>query len=141
MSDVLVLPAVAKNVLYQCKKCDAERYHRVLAHTSETSAKIECEICGSKKTFKLTKPKSAAKKKTTASAKKRASKTVAPSTWAELNERANTDKAVDYNFKNTYEANTVLDHKKFGIGFIIKVEGQKMEVVFQDQIRQLIHGR
>ena len=62
MSDVLVLPAVAKNVLYQCKKCDAERYHRVLAHTSETSAKIECEICGSKKTFKLTKPKSAAKK-------------------------------------------------------------------------------
>ena len=66
---------------------------------------------------------------------------MAPSTWAELNERANTDKAVDYNFKNTYEANTVLDHKKFGIGFIIKVEGQKMEVVFQDQIRQLIHGR
>ena len=142
MSELSVLPPVAKSVLYACKKCEAERYHRVLAHTSDTSAKIECEICGSKKTFKLVtaKPKTA-RKKATATTKKRASKTIAPSLWVELNEKFGSAGALDYSFKTTFEANTILNHVKFGIGYITKVEGQKMEVVFQDQVRQLVHGR
>lgn len=143
MSDLSVLPPVAKNVLYPCKKCEAERYHRVLAHTSDTSAKIECEICGSKKTFKLNTKKPSASKRAKASttAKKRASKTLAPTLWVELNEKFGSDNAQDYNFRTSFEANTILNHTKFGIGYITKVEGQKMEVVFQDQVRQLVHGR
>lgn len=141
MSDMSVLPPVAKSVLYACKKCEAERYHRVLAHKTETSAKIECEICGSKKTYSLKKKTTTAKKKTSATTKKRASKTIAPTLWADLNEKFGSKDAQSYNFKNTYEANTILDHAKFGIGYITKVEGQKMEVVFQDQVRQMVHGR
>lgn len=141
MSDLSVLPPVAKSVLYACKKCEAERYHRVLAHTTSSSAKIECEICGSKKTFKLASKKAATKKKATATTKKRASKTIAPSLWVELNEKFGSGGAVSYSFKTTYEPNTILDHAKFGIGYIVRVEGQRMEVVFQDQVRQMVHGR
>lgn len=141
MSDINVLPPVAKSVLYACKKCEAERYHRVLAHKTEKSARIECEICGSKKTYSIAKKKAAAKKKTTAATKKRASKTIAPTLWADLNEKFGSKDAQSYNFKNTYEANTILDHTKFGIGYITKVEAQRMEVVFQDQVRQMVHSR
>ena len=141
MSELSVLPGVAKNVLYACKKCEAERYHRVLAHTSETSAKIECEICGSKKTFKLNTKKPSTRKKASATTKKRASKTIAPTLWIELNEKFGSSGALDYNFKTAFEANTILNHAKFGIGYITKVEGQRIEVVFQDQVRQLVHAR
>ena len=55
--DDLVLPPVAKNISYYCKKCDSERYHKVIAHTSSIAAKLECEVCKSKKTYKITEPK------------------------------------------------------------------------------------
>ena len=47
------LPAVASNFHTDCKKCGQERYHRVLAHPTPTTAKLECEVCHSKKTYKL----------------------------------------------------------------------------------------
>ena len=61
------LPAVAKSIFVPCKKCAEDRYHTVIAHTSSTSAKLKCEVCGSSKAFKIggkaktTKPKAAAK--------------------------------------------------------------------------------
>ena len=51
----LILPPVAKSFYTFCKKCDVDRYHMVLAHTSSTTAKIECEVCHSRKTYSLPK--------------------------------------------------------------------------------------
>ncbi|MGE5084935.1 MAG: hypothetical protein ACM3MG_01440, partial [Bacillota bacterium] len=66
------LPPVAKSFFAFCKKCDADRYHVVLAHTSATSAKIKCEICGSQKTYSLPKTQTKTGKPLTgAAAKKR----------------------------------------------------------------------
>lgn len=142
MSTILTsLPPVAKNMLYMCKKCDAERYHRVLAHTTLTKAKIECEICGSKKTFNLDTQKKKAATKTTAATRKRVSKSVAPTMWEELNKKYGKSTAIPYNFKTKFEVNSSIDHTKFGLGFVTKVEGKKMEVVFQDSVRQMVHSR
>ena len=58
MTTDAALPPVAKSLFTFCKKCNADRYHRVLAHTSTSKAKIECEICKSKKTY--TAPKAGA---------------------------------------------------------------------------------
>ncbi|MCB0363652.1 MAG: hypothetical protein KDD35_13075, partial [Bdellovibrionales bacterium] len=68
MEDLMTLPEVAKRVFLDCKKCDSGRYHIVLAHTSKTSAKVECEVCKSKKTFKLGKAKKSAPSKKSKSA-------------------------------------------------------------------------
>ena len=47
------LPDVAKSVYYQCNKCDRERYFKVLSHSSETEARVECEVCGAKRKYKV----------------------------------------------------------------------------------------
>lgn len=140
MSEVLTaLPAVAKSVFTECKKCGAERYHTVLAHKSETSAKVKCEICGAQKTFTLPKPGKAKKvgARTRATTAKKNSHN---DEYQSLLSGSATD-AVAYTMKGKFEVNQKLQHPKFGVGFIRTVFTDKIEVVFADEVKSLIHNR
>ena len=143
---VSTLPAVAKSIFAFCKKCDADRYHVVLAHTSATSAKIKCEICGSQKAFSLPKAQTRTGKPLSGAAAKKREQTVNSRKSSHRNEydmlMAN-EKAqtLPYNMKGKFEKNTKLEHPKFGIGFIKDVVNDKLEVVFEDELRSLIHNR
>lgn len=136
------LPAVAKTIYLECKKCEAERYFKVLAHTSPTSAKVECEVCGSKKTYKLpTAKKTAAKKTGTGKPRAtRVSKVEEHKNEYEklMNAAGDTQK---YNMKLKFETNAKLDHPKFGMGVVRSSLSDKIEVVFQDEVRNLVHNR
>ncbi|WP_374032460.1 hypothetical protein [Bdellovibrio bacteriovorus] len=46
-----------------------------------------------------------------------------------------------YNMKGKFEKNTKLQHPKFGLGFIKDALTDKIEVVFEDEVRTLIHNR
>lgn len=139
MSEVLTaLPAVAKSVFTECKKCGAERYHTVLAHKSETSAKVKCEICGAQKTFTLPKPGKA--KKVGARTRVSAKKNSHNDEYQSLLTNTASD-AVNYNMKAKFEVNQKLQHPKFGVGFIRTVFTDKIEVVFADEVKSLIHNR
>ncbi|MNT19709.1 hypothetical protein D3C72_1549770 [compost metagenome] len=48
---------------------------------------------------------------------------------------------VSYNMKSKFEKNQKLNHPKFGMGFIKEVQPEKIEVVFEDEVRSLIHNR
>ena len=137
--DDLVLPPVAKNITYFCKKCDEERYHRVLAHTSTIAAKIECEVCKSKKTFKITDPK-----KGRTMAKKVTRKVGAGShkaTYEACRTKIGSEKAASYNVKGLFEKDSAINHPKFGLGFVMESKTNKIEVVFEDSARLLVHNR
>lgn len=133
------LPAVAKKVFYPCKKCGTDRYQVVLAHTSATTARLECEVCKSKNAFKLVEPKlktrSAVPKRTTAS---RAASHVAR--WTDLRDKA-AGKPTPYNMKVAFEVGNALEHPKFGLGFVIDMTGQSIHVIFEDAERSLVHNR
>lgn len=133
------LPAVAKKVFYPCKKCETDRYQVVLAHTSTTAARLECEVCKSKNAFKLEEPKlrarSAVPKKTTGS---RAAAHVAR--WTDLRDK-NGEKPMPYTMKQSFEVGSVVEHPKFGLGFVVMANGQAIQVIFEDQERQLVHNR
>lgn len=143
MAELLTLPPVAKSVLYNCKKCGTERYHRVLAHKTSTTASIQCEICSSKKTFKLETPKksSSSSPKKAVVRKTTVSKTLAPSLWQDMNNKIGPQSAEPYSIKGNFNENDAIIHTKFGIGYVTKVEAQRIEVVFQDSIKQLVHNR
>lgn len=133
------LPAVAKKVFYPCKKCGTDRYQVVMAHTNGKSAKLECEVCKTKNTLKLdsTKPSRAGVPRKT-SGTTRAAAHVAR--WQEL--RTKTSGApTPYNMKTAFQAGAVLEHPKFGVGFVTMVSGQTMQVVFEDAERSLVHSR
>jgi hypothetical protein len=134
--DLLKLPAVATNVLLDCKKCGSERYHKVLFHSTPSSAKVECEVCKSKKTYKVTKPKAGGKKAT----KRKKSVVTDASMWKSLEEEIGTKDAAPYNMREAFEPSTAIEHKKFGVGFVTAATTNRIEVQFQDSHRTLVHN-
>ncbi len=145
------LPPVAKSFHTFCKKCDADRYHTVVAHTTATSAKLKCEICGASSTYKL--PKAGAKAKTpgakrplagAAAKRKEAAETARKNAHSDeyksLIDAAAGD-ANNYNMKIKFAINTTIQHPKFGLGYVKAVQPDKIEVVFADEVRNLVHNR
>lgn len=144
----LTLPPVAKSFYTFCKKCEADRYHRVLTHTSSTTAKIECEVCKSRKSYSLPKTGSAASaviRKASSSTKVGASKTSSARSHTGQYENFLMNKkdveAIAYNMKTQFKEQQKLNHPKFGIGFVLVSQSDKIEVLFSDEVRTLMHAR
>lgn len=153
---LLELPAVAKSLFTFCKKCEADRYHRVLAHLDSKSAKVECEICKAKKKFTLPKAQdrsssARAAKSGTVRIPKEGGRSSAKSESARknlhaeeysllLNSLGNSDSS-NYSMKLKFSVNQKLTHPKFGIGFVKSALPDRIEVVFSDEIRSLVHNR
>lgn len=137
------LPAVAKNTYYPCSKCDSERYHRVLAHLSSTEARIECEVCGSKKKLNIGKKKMATKTSTTKSQGARVTKAEKAhlEAWNELKEKFGDLTPEVYSVRGSYPANSALDHPTFGLGIVTESYPNKIEVCFEEGVKTLIHSR
>lgn len=136
------LPAVAKNTYYPCSKCDSERYHRVLAHLSSTEARIECEVCGSKKKLKIGK-KAMATKKAAAPKAKRTTKAEKAhlEAWNELKDKYGDVSPEIYSIKGSFPANSVLDHPTFGLGIVTESYSSKIVVCFEEGVKTLMHRR
>jgi len=143
------LPAVAKSFYTQCKKCEAERYHTVLAHKTARSAKVKCEVCGAQSTYSLPKAGGASKAKTpgatvgkgrgrNSESARRASHVAE---YEMLLQQNDTNPTQSYNMKGKFEQHHKLQHPKFGLGVIRNIQPDRIEVVFQDEIRSLIHNR
>lgn len=131
------LPAVAKSVYIDCKKCGTERYFKVIAHTSSETAKVKCEVCGSQKSYRVSEKKPKA-------TKPRAAKSTTPkssSTWITLKENRGEGSAKSYSVKATFASDESLMHPKFGLGFVIKAHPSKIEVLFAEGVKELIHAR
>lgn len=139
------LPPVAKSFFTFCKKCDVDRYQTVLAHTNSTTAKLECEVCHTKNTYKL--PKAQERKSTSTTARKTRASSESQrrsSHQAEydaiMTQHADV-KTENYNMKIKFAVNTKVNHPKFGLGFIKSVQPDKIDVIFADEIKTLVHNR
>ncbi len=138
----LTLPPVAKSFYMFCKKCDADRYHVVLAHTSKTSAKTECEICKSKKSYSLPKESTSKTKKAGGTNSTKTSR--AKSHTGEYENRLqnlSSKEAIPYSLKATFTEKQKIDHPKFGIGFVQKAAIDRIDVIFADEVKILIHNK
>lgn len=136
------LPPVARSVYLECKKCETERYFKVITHTSSTTAKVKCEVCGSQKSYSVTEKKS----KTTTPKKPRVTKAAAAaeksaSAWMSLKEKRGESKAKAYTVTTLFATDESLVHPKFGLGFVTKALPAKIEVLFAEGVKELIHGR
>lgn len=136
------LPAVAKTIHLPCKKCEVERFFIVVAHTTATSAKVKCEVCGAQKTYKLPveKKKKAPPKKTKMTVGGNLTKAGHAEEFEKLVSNSNAD-AASYNMKAKFAMSQKLSHPKFGLGIVRVALPEKIEVLFQDEIRMLVHNR
>ncbi len=139
----VALPPVAKSFFTFCKKCDSDRYHTVLTHTSATSAKIECEVCHSKKTYNLPKAGGTTAKKSTGAKPgvKRASRQTHADEFQALMLNYGHEKGVPFNIRTKFSIDQKIDHAKFGPGFVKKVMIDRMDVLFEDEVKTLMHNK
>jgi hypothetical protein len=140
----MTLPPVAKSFFTFCKKCDIDRYHIVLTHTSSTSAKIECEVCHSKKTYTLPKAGSSMAKKATSTGEKKTGvrkKSSHADEYNQLMSNRGSEKGLGFNIRTKYEIDQKIDHPKFGPGFVKGVQIDRVDVMFADELKTLMHNK
>lgn len=145
------LPPVAKSFFTFCKKCDVDRYHRVLAHTSSTTAKMKCEVCGGTRAYSLEKEKAEKTKTLTRStgaavaARRAVSENAKRSShlaeYEKMLESSQGSSEQVYNMRMKFEKNQKVSHPKFGLGVIREIYADKVDIVFKDEVRSLVHNR
>jgi hypothetical protein len=61
--------------------------------------------------------------------------------WMELSEKLGADKPQPYRMNSTYTVNTLIEHPKFGLGYVISALPGRIDVAFRDANRALVHSR
>jgi len=99
-----------------CGTCYEERGHIVTAVTKRGQiSRVRCPKCGTVSTFKLS-----------------------SRTSPRLSEKA----PLPYDRTCVYRTGQSMDHKTFGVGEVTGlIEPQKIDVLFQDRMRRLIHAQ
>jgi hypothetical protein len=141
MTTILELPDVARSFSHFCKKCEQDRLHKVLVHVDAKTAKIECEICKKKSTFKLTPPKAAKTTKPRAKSTKPKTVSARSPSWDDLNTKLSGQKSRPYRISETFSTDTPIEHPKFGTGYVITASPDRIEAVFREGMKLLIHNK
>ncbi len=67
---------------------------------------------------------------------------VAADVWNKLRDGVKDIAPIDYSVSHIFSPDDIINHAKFGVGFVIAVPGgKKVEVLFSDQVRRLVQGR
>jgi DNA-directed RNA polymerase subunit RPC12/RpoP len=106
---------VGERVEKFCAKCGEERGHVVASVTKRGQvSRVSCPQCGTRSTFKGG----------DATARRASTKASAP-----------------YDQTRTYRAGQSITHPTFGEGEVTAVIEQKIDVLFPDRMRRLVHAR
>jgi hypothetical protein len=120
-----------------CTKCKMMLAHVIIAMKGPKPARVECKTCRSVHAYKSASPGTpAARKKTATETGPRLSD------FDKLVQGKDISKAERYAPTTIFEEEQVVDHKQFGIGIVTRsLSDKKIEVVFKDATRVLVHSR
>lgn len=135
--------SVGKEVKSYCGSCKLSLWHVVVAMNPDGSvARVKCNTCKGMHNFKD--PSAGVIKKisktTTGVKKTPVSSQSAKDLW-DQQAKVNTKKSKAYSIQSKFDKGDVIEHAKFGIGFVQSVSNDKFEVLFQDDLKTLVHNR
>lgn len=121
----------------KCKMILAHVIHAVGA--TGKPARVECKTCGAIHGYRAAAPGSG---KTTTTKRASTARKSPETIFEELIAGRDISQPTRYTIREEFEAETVVDHKKFGLGVVTKIMAdQKIEVTFREGVKVLIHGR
>jgi uncharacterized Zn finger protein len=110
-----------------CPACKNVRKHAITAMKGTRAAKTECRSCGSVHPYRKNPPDTKAKKR---------------SQYEDAMEGRDVTKPIPYRLNRKLNQDDVIQHKAFGVGLVIRVvSDKKIEVLFEDSSKLLVHGR
>lgn len=132
--------SAGKEVLSYCGKCKLPLGHIIVSmKDTATLGKVECNTCHAVHMYKD--PATKAKKVKKAATRRKTTKSIPiGELWVEEMGKVK-GKAREYSTRELFVLGEIIDHKKFGPGIVQNVINDKMEVLFQHEIKLLVHGK
>jgi len=134
---------VGKEVLSYCNKCKLTLAHMIVTMKSDTViGKTTCKTCQATHAYKD--PSAVKAKKTKGGSRLKKTTNTADSVsdiWMEKIASAQS-KSQDYSPRTKFTIGDIIDHSKFGPGYIDKmIDSDKIQVIFRHDIKTLIHNK
>lgn len=146
------MPSVGDNIDAYCLKCKLLLAHVVLFKVDGAVSRVKCKTCGAEHKYR---PVSGAAGKSEKSERRVAGKAASPKKtgapkavlsesqaslqWdLKIRNRQPDAPTWEYSISETYKANDIINHPKFGVGFVEKILSDKsMSVLFSDSVKLL----
>lgn len=130
--------SAGKEVLSYCGKCKLSLAHIIVVmKDAGTIGKVTCKTCGTTHAYKD--PATKAKKVKSVTAKKSKKAVNVNDLWASEIAKSN-GSSKKYTIRDLFEIGDLIDHKSFGPGVVQAFVDGKIEVLFQHEIKLLVHG-
>jgi hypothetical protein len=131
---------VGSDVEAYCPKCKADTTHVVISKYEDEIRRVQCNPCGDVHSFRKPRGEVEDDVPEPIAAKKRAQ--LKKLTWEEFFAKHGNKVAKPYEFRELYKENVIVEHPKFGKGFVSEVvSDSKVEITFKDSRRILVHNR
>lgn len=138
---------VGQEIICSCSSCKLELRHVIVAHKSGNSgpiSKVRCNTCKKIHAYRATPTEKAvaAARVKKASAAPREKPQVIPVEveWRETLSKVQGKASLNYAPTGEFKAGDVIDHPTFGCGVVKTLkDGNKLEVIFQRDIKTLVH--
>lgn len=131
--------ALGDNVSAYCKNCKKVIEHVVREMKGTKPKRVQCHTCDDTHPFRADKP--TPRKRGASVAKAKGSSPVDMS-YASLTENRDLSHAKSYLMTLPFAVSDLINHSKFGIGLVTRVlVDRKIEVLFPDDTRMLVHDR
>ena len=133
--------AAGKEVLSYCGKCKLTLSHIIVSmKDSATIGKVECRTCKGTHAYKDPSSKTKKVKRKSTIPGNRSKSMSVNELWTEEVGKAQ-GKPKPYSIRENFEVGDLLDHKKFGPGIVQDLVDGKIEVLFQHEIKTLVHNK
>jgi hypothetical protein len=133
--------SVGKEILSYCNKCKATLAHIIVTMKGKGAGKCTCKTCDATHAFKDPAKANATKKSAPRKKKKKVDERPLAEIWADAIKSA-TVAAQAYSTKTNFNKGDLIDHPTFGQGFVERTfDGSKIEVIFEMEIKTLVHNK
>ncbi|MFH1223360.1 MAG: hypothetical protein V1647_03340 [Pseudomonadota bacterium] len=132
---------VGNHIVTHCGRCDHDMNHTVVAHGADgIVARVKCMVCGSEHNYKRTTP---ARTKISGAANtiKKVNIPMGPKHWEEAKASASNKVPLTYKMTDWFNKNSLIQHPTLGEGVVIQSYDNKIDVIFRDGIKPLVHNR
>ena len=131
---------VGSDVEAYCPKCKADTTHVVISKYEDEIRRVQCNPCGDVHSFRKPRGETEDDVPEPVAAKKRA--LLKKPGWEDFFAKKNVHDPKPYEFREHYRENAIVNHPKFGVGFVSEVvSDSKVEITFKDARRILVHNR
>lgn len=139
-----------------CNKCQLNLAHTILAMVGSKVIKVKCNTCDSEHHYRGQQPLekaqgfAAPKKSSSGGASKSASRSASSAAakvsklevaWDDAFKGKDVTKARKYSPKEPFKVEDVVNHPTFGLGLVVAVRDEKIDVVFKQGEKTLVHAK